>query len=305
MSFIDIKDPKKRDAIVADYLATVKRIQQRNLNEKAQDLARNEELKEMFDPVVQSTARSTEAITKELIPIRDEVKNLNENLLHQAAHPPRKRKLDTVVDINLVEQYHRLHDETKLDQYFGIQRTGVNRYTMGDKDVIVDQNSNIFVGGIKYEATPGLWSLIMMKTPPLKSYTQGDLLNYRRLIYQTNVMTYPQNVIEGQSRPRTTYKWRKILAPLQQQQQEFGIPEAVEADDEHEDTSSGDGIVQFLPGDIKGLTTKLNLLLAEFAAGNRSSTRNEIVYILDELLRRKKISRKEYSDINSYLAQCL
>ena len=40
MSFIDIKDPKKRDAIVADYLATVKKIQQRNLNERAQDLAR-------------------------------------------------------------------------------------------------------------------------------------------------------------------------------------------------------------------------------------------------------------------------
>ena len=58
-------------------------------------------------------------------------------------------------------------------------------------------------------------------------------------------------------------------------------------------------VIQFLPGDIKGLTTKLNLLLAEFAAGNTSSTRNEIVYILDELLRRKEISHEEYRDINS------
>ena len=47
-------------------------------------------------------------------------------------------------------------------------------------------------------------------------------------------------------------------------------------------SASGEGIVQFLPGDIKGMTTKLNLLLAEFV--NRSSTWNEIVYILDELL---------------------
>ena len=52
MSFINIKDPKKRDAVIADYLATVKRLQQRNLNEKAQDLARDENLKEMFNPVV-------------------------------------------------------------------------------------------------------------------------------------------------------------------------------------------------------------------------------------------------------------
>ena len=40
MSFIDIQDPKKRDAIVADYLATVKKIQQRNLKESAQDLVK-------------------------------------------------------------------------------------------------------------------------------------------------------------------------------------------------------------------------------------------------------------------------
>ena len=43
----------------------------------------------------------------------------------------------------------------------------------------------------------------------------------------------------------------------------------------------GDGI-QFLPGNIKGLDTKLNYLLAEYRAGNRSSlTRNQIVLILD------------------------
>ena len=64
----------------------------------------------------------------------------------------------------------------------------------------------------------------------------------------------------------------------------------------------GNGVVQFLPGDIKGLETKLNYLLGEYRAGNRSSyTRNEIVSILDELLRRKRISRKEYQDINTFL----
>ena len=44
MSFIDIKDPKKRNAVAADYLATVKRIQQRNLNEKVQNLTRHDDL---------------------------------------------------------------------------------------------------------------------------------------------------------------------------------------------------------------------------------------------------------------------
>ena len=34
--------PKKRDDIVADYLATIKKIQQRNLNEITQYLARQD-----------------------------------------------------------------------------------------------------------------------------------------------------------------------------------------------------------------------------------------------------------------------
>ena len=54
MSFIDISDPKKRDSIVADYLATVRRIQQRNLNERAEDLTKEEERNELFKPIIDS-----------------------------------------------------------------------------------------------------------------------------------------------------------------------------------------------------------------------------------------------------------
>ena len=85
-------------------------------------------------------------------------------------------------------------------------------------------------------------------------------------------MTYPQIVIEDQSRLKTRYKWRNILVPLQQQQQQFGKTEGVDADDEQEESTSSEWI-QFLLGVIKGLATKLNLL-AEFAAGNSSSIRN-------------------------------
>ena len=59
MSFIDMKDPKKGDAIVVDYLANVRRIQLRNLNEKAKDLARQEDVRNLFNPVAESTKKST------------------------------------------------------------------------------------------------------------------------------------------------------------------------------------------------------------------------------------------------------
>ena len=77
MSFLNITDLKKRDSIVADYLATVKRLQHKDINERAQDLARQDDLNPMFEPVIESTGKSTGAITKELVPIREEMKTLN------------------------------------------------------------------------------------------------------------------------------------------------------------------------------------------------------------------------------------
>ena len=146
-------------------------------------------------------------------------------------------------------------------------------------------------------------------------------------------MSHPHNVVLGKSRYKQTKKWTHILSLLETVSNgdeddsdsfEDSFQHAVGVDEERRrrrrrssgsdddgginsqnerspSKSTGSGI-QFLPGDIKGLQTKLNYLLAEYRAGNRSPlTRNEIVSILDELLRRKKISRKEYRDINTFL----
>ena len=59
--------------------------------------------------------------------------------------------------------------------------------------------------------------------------------------------------------------------------------------------------IQFLPGDISGLQTKLTYLLAEYQAGNTFATRNQIVAIADELLRRRQLSQEQYDNINSII----
>ena len=302
MSFLNIEDPRKRDALVTDYLALMARLKRENLNEKAQDLARNDDLKRMFEPVVQSTEKSTKAITKELLPLRDEMKTLNDRLLETMAETAARGDVSSGLNsLNVLEQYlHKYGQEgDKLDKYFGIQRVGEDRYMMGDKNVVIDEDSNILVDGMIYEATLGLWALIMLKSPEDNTYTSGDLRHYRDLVIHTDVVNHPRNVITGRSRPTTTYKWKHILTPLLKQQSSHDADDLDSMEDNNDD---GDGI-RFLPGDIKGLRTKLNYLLAEYRAGNRSSiTRNEIVFILDELLRRKKISRGEYKDINLYLS---
>ena len=61
-----------------------------------------------------------------------------------------------------------------------------------------------------------------------------------------------------------------------------------------------EGVV-YLPGGINGLTKKLELLAAEFFAGN-TTVRNELVHVLDALLRLKQLTRKEYTHITARLA---
>ena len=233
------------------------------------------ELERTFNPVIKSTREAEESITKQLVPLREELKKTRPTGIS------RKRTWDEHSEDAAIDYYLNKYDKKKLDKYFGIQLDGDNLW-LGDKEIQVDGNSNIIVEGVRYKGTPGLWSLIMLASLTTDSYTGEDMDNYEDLTSQTKLKDNPRGVGKD-SRPKQTIK-RRILEELVV-------------------SSAGSG-VQFLPGDIKGLTEKLSLLLAEFRAGNRT-TRNEIVYILDELLRRKKISRKEYTDINTYLAQCL
>ena len=60
----------------------------------------------------------------------------------------------------------------------------------------------------------------------------------------------------------------------------------------------------YLPGDISGLTKKLRLLATEFFTGN-TTVRNELVHVLDALLRLKLLTHKEYADTTARLAAAL
>ena len=59
--------------------------------------------------------------------------------------------------------------------------------------------------------------------------------------------------------------------------------------------------IKFVPGNKKVLIERLRLLSTESRAGNTVSTREEIMAILDELLRRRGITRKQYNDIGKDL----
>jgi len=286
MSFLNITNPKERDEIVAKYLATVQRLKQRNMNERARDFLTHEAIEQSLEPVTRTTEASTNAITKELLPIKEGIEKMNANLMQNIQHVPTVKQVHEEVkhtQINAFQKISKQSSAKDIDPYFGIIENEKGDYQMGNTLVQITTDDNIIVNGEEVNGTTGLWSLIMFKKPREDTYSEKDLEQYQRLVDVTNVMSFPNNLRKN-SHVKGTYKWKKIF-------QKFGNAH-------HE----GNGI-KFLPSDIKGLHTKLAYLLGEFQAGNTSATRNEIVSISDELFRRKNISQSEYRRINDFLQQ--
>ena len=284
MSFLNITNPKERDEIVAKYLATVKRLKERNIEKRARDFQTHEAIEQSFEPVTRTTEASTNAITKELLPIKKGIEKMNANLMQNIQQHSTIKQEEEEFEHTQSNAFQRISKQASaidIDPYFSIIENEKGEYQMGNTLVEITTDDNIIVNGEEFHGTTGLWSLIMLKKPKEDTYSKMDLAQYQRLVDLTNVMSFPNNLRKN-SHVKRTYKWKKIFLKFE--------------DVLHE----GNGI-KFLPADIKGLQTKLAYLLGEFQAGNTIATRNEIVSISDELLRRKNISQSEYKRINDFI----
>ena len=279
MAFIDIQDPIKREETVKDYIKNIKEIQERRENEKVRGISQRQDLTKLFQPVVQATEKSASKITNEIKGLKGEVQQ------DEGPKPTNKA----------LEYYLNQVNKSELDQYFGVYKEN-NIYMMGDKEIVVDDRNNIYLdnGAYSFKGTKGLWVLIMYNKPkPL--YDEEDFVNYKELLERTNALDMPHKTSPA-DRPKSTTKWRffKENGIVQTQQQEEQEEDESEEEDEKKEIGHG---IRFLPGNINGLIEQLHLLLAEFRAGNKSSTRNQIVAILDELLRRNYLNQEEYNAV--------
>ena len=292
MSFIDIKNPLKREQIVQDYIKTLAFVRNKAENEKAQGLEQQIKLEKQYNPIIKATKESTNKITDELKSSRTIAESQKGSWKRNFA----KSAIDYYLNIKKNE-----------DKYYGIQKID-GQYKMGDATVTLDNKSNIYVDGDRFEGTPGLWELIMLNQP--SEYTTEDLHRYEDLVEKTQLIYNPITRTEN-DRPETTLKYKNFLSQFKvsyeegKPKDESEVPEleASEDDEEAEDAEVEDGHgITFLPGNISGLLDRLKLLYAERQAGNISATTNEIVGILDEFLRVKYINHSEYNAVCKQLS---
>ena len=151
--------------------------------------------------------RSTEAITKELVPIKEQLEQLTKPVKPKAVkigikrpaeeqpeqfevnQPAKKQDIDQQFGPVAQELLRYYLDEEKrkreIDSSFGF-RNADNEWKIGYKQVLLNPDDSMLIDGETYPGTPGFWSLVTRKVP--KNYTQDDLDRYKELLHETHAL---------------------------------------------------------------------------------------------------------------------
>ena len=316
MSFIKIKDPRKREEMIKDLIETRKRIKDNFIARKVGEAEYQTGLTKLFKPVTDTQKATTKEITdaqkataekftQELLPIKEGIEELPTKLFKKV-FPSIEFKASDIVNFGplAVDALLKAFTEKNIDRFYGIYAEN-GKFKIGDKFITIEDN-NIKVEDKIFVGTPGFWELITSKNPKLEYYTEEDLSKYQQLVILTNAAYRNNNPTQNYPKQSKGNKWKKIIKPIweaiKQQKKEEEEPDEDETEDEEE--TDGEGIkglgLKFLSSDPNALIDRFDLLFSSKKAGH-TGVRNEIISILDELKRQKVINVNEYKKLNSLI----
>ena len=301
MSFIKVKDPRKREELIRDFIETRKRIKDNFIAKKVGEAEYQTGLTKLFKPVTETqkaTAKETaEKFTQELLPIKEGIEELPTKLFRKV-FPSIELKASDIMNLGPLAVNALLQAFTKknIDLAFGLYAQE-GKFKIGNKEVNIEDN-NINVDDIIFEGTPGFWELITSKNP--ENYTGEDLVKYRQLLLLTNAVYRDNNPDNNNPKSSKSPKWKNIIKPIWEQ---IKIQKDEEEEEEYEEpATSGTGLKRpkILPSDPNALIDRFDLLFSSQKAGH-TGVRNEIVSILDELKRQGVLKTNEYKKLNSLI----
>ena len=338
MSFIKVKDPRKREELIKDFIETRKRIKDNFIARKVGEIEYQTGLTKLFKPVTETqkaTAKeitdaqkeATERIEKGLLPIKEGIEGLT-MLPIETGEPvtaikyTEKEKTELGADAvdSLNDLYKEITEKKRTPAYSDILPADAKKglYKIGRTNFKINKNDLFFDFG-QIDGTPGLWKLLTSQgIPDKKDYKPADLYNYTLIMYNTNATRQDYN--KDNRRISGNNKMNNLIKPFVLAFENDKIEEKIkehfkdETEDEDEDEEEGDayklfdtdgeGIkgkgLKFLPSDPNALIDRFDLLFSSKKAGH-SGVRNEIISILDELKRQGVIKTNEYKKLNSII----
>ena len=315
MSFIKIKDPRKREELIKDLIETRKRIKDNFIARKVGEIEYQTGLSKLFKPVTETqkaTAKeiteaqkaTAEKFTSELLPIKEGIEELPTKLFRKI-FPSLELKTSDIINLGPLTVKALLQAFTKnsIDLTFGLYAEE-GEFKIGSEPVNI-KDDNIKVGDIIFEGTPGFWELVTSKKPNPENYTDEDLVKYRQLLLLTNTIYQGNRTTTNKPKGSKSPKWKNIIKPIweqikKQKEEEYKeFEEEYEEDEDPKPSTSGTGL-KILPSDPNALIDRFDLLFSSKKAGH-TGVRNEIISILDELKRQGVINVNEYKKLNSLI----
>ena len=324
MSFIKVKDPRKREELIKDFIETRKRIKDNFIAKKVGEAEYQTGLTKLFKPVTETqkaTAKeiteaqkaTAEKITQELLPIKESLEKLP-GAINFPAYPALEMTEEKITNIGPTASKYLLptfrQKATQSDIKPGDPKGTF--FKIGETPIKIE-NDDIIIKDERFKGTVGLWKLITSKDIPDKTeYGAEDLRDYITIMHITKA-TYDKN----NKRVGGNDKMNKLIKPfvkilekdggeglIDKIEEYFGFEEEYE---EYEEAATipftptkGTGLPKILPSDPNALIDRFDLLFSSQKAGH-TGVRNEIVSILDELKRQGVLKTNEYKKLNSLI----
>ena len=163
MSFLKTKDPKKRDALVAEFFTTKIKIQNDLPSEQIGEQSIYEDFGKIFKPITEQQKKSSSTAAANIVSKLEPLLTANENIfaLPQEAQDELEPFPPNTGEI--AEQYLRKSRGKEADKAFGLEdRDG--QLCLGNAKVAFD-GDDLIIKVKRYLGTPELWGMIVMKGP--------------------------------------------------------------------------------------------------------------------------------------------
>ena len=114
---------------------------------------------------------------------------------------------------DIAEQYLRKFATVSgADNIFGL-RDKDGKFYIGYKEAKIKENNTIVVNK-EYGDTPGLWELIVARSPDDKIFTNGDYDDHAEIMHSTHALRINNDVSETKPKANKSGKWKHILKPI-------------------------------------------------------------------------------------------
>ena len=317
MSFIKVKDPRKWEELIRDFIETRKRIKDNFVAKKVGEIEYQTGLTKLFKPITETqkaTAKeitdaqkaTAEKITQELLPIKESIERLPEAISFPA-YPALEMTEEQITKIGPIASKYLLptfrQKATQSDIKPGDSKGTF--FKIGETPIKIE-NDNITIKDTPFKGTDGLWRLLTSKDiPDISEYKAEDLRDYIFIMDITKATYDKKNERVGGNN-----KMNKLIKPFVitlEEDGEDGLIDKIEEHfglkEEYEEytipSTSGTGL-KILPSDPNALIERFDLLFSSKKAGH-TGVRNEIVSILDELKRQGVLKTNEYKKLNSLI----